>query len=81
MGWDAKEVVLLQKLWTMGQSAEQIARQTMIFGRVIPRQEMIDKIDRLGLGAALRRDAPCTDPHDRPDPERARRVLTCPPRH
>jgi hypothetical protein len=22
-----------------------------------------------------------TDPDDRPDPERARRVLTCPPRH
>ena len=27
MGWDAKEVTLLQKLWTMGQSAEQIARR------------------------------------------------------
>ena len=35
-------------------------------------------VDRV-LG--LHERAAGTDPDDRPDPERARRVLTCPPRH
>jgi predicted Zn-dependent peptidase len=58
------KVALLTALESSSSRAEQIARQTMIFGRVIPRQEMIDKIDRLGLdevrgaGAQLLRSAP-----------------------
>lgn len=44
MGWDAKEVALLQKLWTMGQSAEQIARRLGY-----SRNAVCAKLTRLGL--------------------------------
>ena len=44
MGWDAKEVTLLQKLWTMGQSAEQIARRLGY-----SRSAVCAKLTRLGL--------------------------------
>src|SRR5271166_2659252 len=43
------KVGLLTALESSSARAEQIARQTMIFDRVIPRQEMIEKIDRLSL--------------------------------
>lgn len=43
------KVALLTALESSSARAEQIARQTMIFGRVLPRQEMIEKIDRLSL--------------------------------
>src|ERR1700758_2648105 len=44
MGWDAKEVALLQQLWTMGQSAEQIARRLDY-----SRNAVCAKLTRLGL--------------------------------
>src|ERR1700758_5811837 len=44
MGWDAKEVALLQQLWTMGQSAEQIARRLGY-----SRNAVCAKLVRLGL--------------------------------
>jgi predicted Zn-dependent peptidase len=58
------KVGLLTALESSSARAEQIARQTMIFGRVIPRQEMIERIDGLSLaqvraaGARLLRTAP-----------------------
>jgi predicted Zn-dependent peptidase len=58
------KVGLLTALESSSARAEQIARQTMIFDRVIPRQEMIDRIDGLSLtevraaGARLLRTAP-----------------------
>jgi predicted Zn-dependent peptidase len=58
------KVGLLTALESSYARAEQIARQTMIFGRVLGRQEMIDKIDRLSLeevraaGRGLLRSAP-----------------------
>jgi predicted Zn-dependent peptidase len=58
------KVALLTALESSSARAEQIARQTMIFDRVIPRQEMIEKIDRLSLvdvraaGASLLRTPP-----------------------
>src|SRR4030088_2699786 len=44
MSWDAKEVALLQKLWTSGQSAEQIARRLGY-----SRNAVCAKLTRLGL--------------------------------
>ncbi len=58
------KVALLTALESSSARAEQIARQIMIFDRVIPRQEMIGKIDRLSLadvraaGASLLRAPP-----------------------
>jgi predicted Zn-dependent peptidase len=58
------KVALLTALESSSARAEQIARQTMIFGRVLPRQEMIARIDGLDLadvraaGARLLRSAP-----------------------
>ncbi len=58
------KVALLTALESSSARAEQIARQIMIFDRVIPRQEMIEKIDRLSLadvraaGASLLRTPP-----------------------
>ena len=58
------KVGLLTALESSSARAEQIARQTMIFDRVIPRREMIERIDGLSLaqvraaGAGLLRTAP-----------------------
>lgn len=58
------KVGLLTALESSSARAEQIARQTMVFDRVIPRQEMIDRIDGLSLaqvraaGARLLRTPP-----------------------
>ena len=58
------KVGLLTALENSSSRAEQIARQIMIFGRVLTRKEMIDKIDTLSLedvratGAGLLRTAP-----------------------
>lgn len=58
------KVGLLTALENSSSRAEQIARQIMIFDRVLTRKEMIDKIDTLSLedvraaGAALLRTAP-----------------------
>ena len=58
------KVGLLTALESSSSRAEQIARQIMIFGRVLTRKEMIEKIDALGLedvratGARLLRTAP-----------------------
>ena len=43
------KVGLLTALESSSARAEQIARQTMIFGRVLDRREMIERIDRLSL--------------------------------
>ncbi len=43
------KVAMLTALESSSARAEQIARQTMIFGRVLKQQEMIDKIDQLSL--------------------------------
>jgi predicted Zn-dependent peptidase len=58
------KVGLLTALESSAARAEQIARQTMIFGRVLTREEMIGKIDALSLhevraaGAAMLRSPP-----------------------
>ncbi len=58
------KVGLLTALESSSSRAEQIARQCMIFGRVLTRKEMIDKIDALDIedvratGARLLRTAP-----------------------
>ena len=58
------KVGLLTALENSSSRAEQIARQIMIFGRVLTREEMIERIDTLSLedvratGAALLRSAP-----------------------
>ncbi|MCI4677779.1 insulinase family protein [Rhodoblastus acidophilus] len=58
------KVGLLTAFESSSARAEQIARQTMIFGRVLTRAEMIGKIDALSLdevraaGAAMLRSAP-----------------------
>ena len=58
------KVGLLTALENSSSRAEQIARQTMIFGRVLTRKEMIEKIEDLSLddvratGARLLRTAP-----------------------
>jgi predicted Zn-dependent peptidase len=58
------KVGLLTALESSSARAEQIARQTMIFDQVIPRREMIERIDSLSLaqvrdaGARLLRTAP-----------------------
>jgi predicted Zn-dependent peptidase len=58
------KVGLLTALESSSSRAEQIARQIMIFGRVLTRKELIEKIDVLSLadvraaGAALLRTAP-----------------------
>ncbi len=58
------KMALLTALENSSARAEQIARQTMIFGRVIPRREMIDRIDALNLddvraaGARMLRSPP-----------------------
>jgi GcrA cell cycle regulator len=44
MSWDAKDVVLLKKLWTAGQSAEPIARRLGY-----SRNAVCAKLTRLGL--------------------------------
>ena len=58
------KVGLLAALESSSARAEQIARQVMIFGRVLTRAEMVEKIDALtladvrGAGARLLRSAP-----------------------
>jgi predicted Zn-dependent peptidase len=58
------KVGLLTALENSSSRAEQVARQVMIFGRVLTRKEMIEKIDGLGLadvrstGARLLRTPP-----------------------
>jgi predicted Zn-dependent peptidase len=58
------KVALLTALESPGARSEQIARQTLAFGRVLTRAEMIDKIDRLSVdevrraGARALRSAP-----------------------
>jgi predicted Zn-dependent peptidase len=58
------KVAMLMALESSSSRAEQIARQTMIFGRVFSQKEMIEKIDGLTLedvratGAALLRTPP-----------------------
>lgn len=58
------KVGLLTALESSSARAEQIARQTMIFGRVLTREEMIGRIDALSLeevraaGAAMLRSPP-----------------------
>ena len=46
---------LLTALESSAARAEQIARQTAVFGRVLDRAEIVDRIDRLTLARRARR--------------------------
>ena len=70
MSWDAKDVALLKKLWTVGQSAEQIARRLGY-----SRNAVCAKLTRLGL----KRDhkPPTAKPQIRPVPKRIPALAAC----
>ena len=63
MSWDAKDVALLKKLWTVGQSAEQIARRLGY-----SRNAVCAKLTRLGLKRGHK--PPTAKPKIRPVPKR-----------
>jgi GcrA cell cycle regulator len=63
MSWDAKDVALLKQLWTLGQSASQIARR---FG--CSRNAVCGRLTRLGLKRGHK--PPTAKPKIRPVPKR-----------
>jgi len=68
MGWDAEDVVLLKKLWAVGQSAAQIAHR-LGFGR----NAVSAKLTRLGLRRGHK--PPTAKPKIRPVPKRRPALL------
>ena len=68
MSWDAKDVALLKKLWTVGQSAEQIARRLGY-----SRNAVCAKLTRLGLKRGHK--PPTAKPRIRPVPKRRPALL------
>jgi len=62
MGWDAKDVAQLERLWTAGQSAAQIARRLGC-----GRDAVCGKLTRLGLKRGHKR--PTAKPKIRPAPK------------
>jgi GcrA cell cycle regulator len=62
MGWDAKDVALLKKLWACGQSADQIARRLGY-----SRNAVCAKLTRLGLKRGHK--PPTAKPRIRPEPK------------
>ena len=62
MSWDAKDVALLKKLWTVGQSAEQIARRLGY-----SRNAVCAKLTRLGLKRSHK--PPTAKPRIRQEPK------------
>jgi GcrA cell cycle regulator len=65
MGWDAKDVVLLRRLWTAGQSAGQIARRLGC-----SRNAVCGMLTRLGLKRGHK--PPTAKPKIRPAPKPGR---------
>ena len=63
MGWDPKDVALLKKLWSIGQSAAQIARRLGY-----SRNAVCGKLTRLGLKRGPK--PPTAKPQIRPVPKR-----------
>src|SRR5712675_3453822 len=71
MGWDAKDVGLLKKLWSVGQSAAQIARRLGY-----SRNAVCAKLTRLGMKRSHK--PPTAKPKIRPIPKRRPALLaTC----
>jgi GcrA cell cycle regulator len=68
MSWDAKDVALLKKLWTVGQSAAQIARR---LGH--SRNAVCAKLTRLDLKRGHK--PPTANPKIRPVPKRRPALL------
>src|ERR1700674_5598016 len=64
MSWDTKDVALLKKLWSVGQSAAQIARRLGY-----SRNSVCAKLTRLGLKRGHK--PPTANPKIRPVPKRA----------
>jgi len=62
MSWDEKEIVLLTKLWTLGRSAEEIARRLGY-----SRNAVCAKLTRLGLRRGHK--PPTAKPRIRPAPK------------
>jgi GcrA cell cycle regulator len=70
MSWDAKDVALLKKLWTVGQSAAQIARRLGC-----SRNAVCGRLTRLGLKRGHK--PPTAKPKIRPVPKRRPALLAC----
>ena len=70
MSWDAKDVALLKKLWTVGQSAAQIARRLGC-----SRNAVCGRLNRLGLKRGHK--PPTAKPKIRPVPKRRPALLAC----
>jgi GcrA cell cycle regulator len=68
MGWDAEDVALLKKLWSIGQSAAQIARHLKC-----SRDAVCAKLTRLGLKRSHK--PPTAKPRIRPVPKRKPALL------
>jgi GcrA cell cycle regulator len=68
MGWDAKDVALLKKLWAVGQSAAQIARRLGY-----SRNAVCAKLTRLDLKRGHK--PPTAKPKIRPVPKRRPALL------
>ena len=68
MSWDAKDVVLLKKLWAVGQSAAQIARRLGC-----SRNAVCGRLTRLGLKRGHK--PPTAKPKIRPVPKRRPALL------
>jgi len=68
MGWDAKDVALLKKLWALGQSASQIARRLGY-----SRNAVCGRLTRLDLKRGHR--PPTAKPKIRPVPKRRPALL------
>ena len=62
MGWDAKDIALLKKLWSAGQSAAQIARRLGC-----SRNAVCGMLTRMGLKRG--RKPPTARPNIRPPPK------------
>jgi GcrA cell cycle regulator len=70
MSWDAKDVALLKKLWSVGQSAAQIARRLGC-----SRNAVCGRLTRLGLKRGHK--PPTAKPKIRPVPKRRPALLAC----
>jgi GcrA cell cycle regulator len=68
MSWDAKDVALLKQLWTVGQSASQIARRLGC-----SRNAVCGRLTRLGLKRGHK--PPTAKPKIRPVPKRTPALL------
>lgn len=68
MGWDAKDVALLKELWSVGQSAAQIARRVGC-----SRNAVCGRLTRLGLKRGHK--PPTAKPNIRPVPKRRPALL------